>query len=407
MRPGVIHLRFLCGAIFGLAALSVALSAWAQSPPPVRFATPIATQPPPIIATPPGAPPGYWAAPPVTPAPYGAAPYGAPYGAAPYGSVPPPVYGAPGLDPRFSQGPNALVPGWSTPPVASPYCDPAPASTWAGCYRLITGASLEYTWLHGEDGRDLDINDFDASVTAALPIFPNPNHPLLVSPGFGFHLWQGPSLPEAGIADLPGNAYDAYIDFTWRPQLSELLAFELAFRPGVYSDFEQFNSDAFRLQGRGVAYLRVTPTLQLAAGAAYLDRLDIKLLPVGGFVWTPHERARYEVVFPKPKLARYMFTSWTNTEWWIYATGEYGGGSWSIERAAGFDDRIDINDIRVALGLEFKPSPAIDGARVFGRGFVAYLEGGYVFEREILYESGMPAEFELPDTFMVRGGLRF
>jgi hypothetical protein len=396
VRLGVRHLRLVCGAIFGLAALLVGISAWAQGPA-VRFPTPIAQAPPPIITSP--APPAWPAAPPpVVASPYGTVP--------PYGAVPPPVY-APGLDPRFGQGPGALVPSWPAP--ASPYCEPSTGMTWEGCWKLITGASIEHTWLHGEDGRDLEINDTDVSVTAALPIFPNPNHPLLVSPGFALHLWSGPQTmaPAPGEADLPGQAYDAYLDFTWRPQLGEMLAFEVAFRPGIYSDFDTFNSDSFRLQGRGVAYLRVTPTLQIAAGAAYLDRLDIKLLPVGGVIWTPHERARYEIIFPKPKLARYMFTSWTNTEWWFYATAEYGGGSWTIERAALFDDRIDINDIRVALGLEFKPAPAIDGTRIFGRGFTAYLEAGYVFEREILYESDMPTEFELPDTFMLRAGLRF
>jgi hypothetical protein len=36
-----------------------------------------------------------------------------------------------------------------------------------------------------------------------------------------------------------------------------------------------------------------------------------------------------------------------------------------------------------------------------------HFEVGYVFDREVLFRSGMPAEFNPDDTFMVRGGINF
>jgi hypothetical protein len=113
-------------------------------------------------------------------------------------------------------------------------------------------------------------------------------------------------------------------------------------------------------------------------------------------------------VFPKPKISKYLLTSARSNDWWCYLTAEYGGGSWTIERAAGFNDRIDINDIRVMAGLEILPAQAADGTQpTFGRRLMMYFEGGYVFEREIVYDSQIPPTFRLPDTFMLRAGARF
>ena len=114
---------------------------------------------------------------------------------------------------------------------------------------------------------------------------------------------------------------------------------------------------------------------------------------------------RWDIYFPRPKLANYA-TTIANTEVWWYVGGEYGGGSWTIQHPAGtaffagfpvaipaVSDRIDINDIRVFLGLDFtRPS-----------GFTGFVEGGYVWRREIVYVSAVP-DLELEDTFMLRAG---
>ncbi len=411
-----------------VAALVVRASA--QTPPRVQLpmGQPAAPLGAPALPTAPAYPPGY--APPYGAAPYGAPPAGqgggifsVPPGATPGAYAPPaamgapPGYGAYTPDPRFTQGPSSMFP-------PAPYGNPYPGGTdyyntpdggVSQYTKFIQGITLEHTWLAGDDLLDLDQNDTDIAVTFALPIFPNPKNPLYVSPGFGLHLWDGPAFPDSFPADLPSQAYDAYLDVTWRPQFNEVFGMELAMRPGIYTTFNSINSQSFRVQGRAIGFVRLSPSWQLALGAVYLDRLDVKLLPAGGLIWTPNEKNRLEFLFPKPKLSRYLMTAWTNTEWWIYATAEYGGGSWTIERSAdtdpavaGMDDQIDINDIRVMLGMEFKPTQSIDGnlppAR---RAYVGYFEVGYAFEREILYRSGVPDELNLPDTYLFRGGIRF
>ena len=57
-------------------------------------------------------------------------------------------------------------------------------------------------------------------------------------------------------------------------------------------------------------------------------------------------------------------------------------------------DRIDINDIRVGAGLEWTGP----------RGLTGFVEGGFVFEREVFYVVNPADNFNPGDTFMVRGG---
>jgi hypothetical protein len=66
-------------------------------------------------------------------------------------------------------------------------------------------------------------------------------------------------------------------------------------------------------------------------------------------------------------------------------------------RRATRDDRIDYNDIRVSGGIEWETQTFIRG----------HIEVGYVFDRELVFESGAPPNFSLDDTFMIRGGVDF
>ncbi|MEX0713859.1 MAG: hypothetical protein WD278_16085 [Pirellulales bacterium] len=275
-----------------------------------------------------------------------------------------------------------------------PCADPSlPAST-----RLFQGYYVEHTWLAGDDGTDLDINSTDLGATFAFPFLYNAA-PILVTPGFTFHFLDGPeSVPFPGFpgsADLPPQLYDAYLDTSWRPQITPWLGADLGVRIGVYSDFQEVNSDSVRLLGRGLAIFTFSPRWQAAAGIWYLDRMRVKLLPAGGLIWTPNTDTRFEMLFPNPKLAQRL-TTWGNADIWGYVAGEYGGGNWTIERVGGAPDEIDYNDLRLILGVEALRYQAMRG----------YFEIGYVFDREIIYRSGTPT-VEPDDTVMLRFGLSY
>lgn len=163
------------------------------------------------------------------------------------------------------------------------------------------------------------------------------------------------------------------------------------------------DSDAIRLTGVGLGWLRLTPTATLKFGIEYLDRVDIKLFPAGGLFIQPTPDLKMNLYFPRPKVA-WRFPNLNNYEVWGYAGAEYGGGSWSLERDRGaafgtVDNRVDINDIRTFIGLEW----------LGPRGITGFFEGGYVFERELVIDlQVLPNErVPLSDSFMLRSGIAF
>ena len=321
------------------------------------------------------------------------APLGAPPPTVPYNTTPPPP-GPPATSPLY---PNGM-----------PYQFQAPSTEgyYATTQKLLQELSAEFTWLYGKqtDPKDLGITRVELSTTLAFPMLYNIETPLLVTPGFAFNWLTGPLSNPADVPrgpDLPPRLYDAYLDFGWYPRVNQWLGAELGVRVGVYSDFDHVTDDSVRILGRGLASVTLSPTLDILFGVVYLDRLDIKILPAGGVYWRPTPEWDAYLVFPNPKVRKYWATT-GNTKWYWYGAGEYGGGSWTVDRpAAGVNpelgDQIDINDIRVIGGVEFETQAQIRG----------HFEVGYVWDREILFRSGQPGPFSLDDTVMLRAGIDF
>ena len=415
--------QLACIATTALAVWSCAGMLLAQQPIQFPSGTPApAPTTPGVITQPQFGPPAASRAPTLNPTPYagGAVPFD------PYSSSGAPAYSfwnsAPPSNTTgvFAQPQGGVYgstsPLVNQPPPISPYLGPglAPPPTGpvqpqaifpngmfgdsqfdvANSIRFIQDLRLRHTYLGGgDDDTDLGINDTEAAVTFTLPNFLTTGQPLFISPAFALHLWDGPAnLP----ADLPGNAYSAYLDFQWTSDPNLQIGAELGFRLGVYSDFQTLTSDSLRIQGLALGTARLTPTLTLKAGVVYLDRNDIKILPAGGLLWTPTPQVRFDIFFPQPKLAAYL-TTVGRFEVWGYVAGEYGGGAWTIERTAGFTDRIDINDIRVSAGLEWTGP----------QGLMGFVEVGYVFEREVVYVVTPGDTFSPDDTYMIRAGIAF
>lgn len=314
-----------------------------------------------------------------------------------------PVQPAPLTSPAYPQYPQYPQTG---PPSLYPHGIAAPghypSMGGAGPYvKLFNQPGIDYTWLAGSSGRELDINDIDVHVTAAIPGFLWSNYPLYVTPGFRMSLWQGPSGVFPAGYDMPARAYSGYLGFMWNPRLHDMphLGADLYFEPGVHSDFRAFDTDSFRFRGMGLGVLQLTPSVAIKVGVAHLDRVKVKMLPAGGIVWTPNPQTEFNILFPNPKL-RHYWTTVGNTDIWWFLAGEYGGGSWSIEHLTGANDRVDINDIRIGGGIEW----------IAPGGLTSYIEAAYVFRRELIFASP-PAPgvrgFGLKNTFMLRGGFHF
>ena len=333
----------------------------------------------------------------------------------PYGN---PLLGAPPVDLPYQVAPqlgHPILPQnapFAAPPVpqqgGSIYPSGLPFQWESGAYqyqnsdghvarlqRLLRQISFEHTWLYGGSKPDqLEINRTELSATFGVPIFYNPDTPLLITPGFAFN-WLGG--PASVAANLPPRVYDAYLDSAWHPRLTDWLHADLGLRTGVWTDFNAVNSDSIRILGRGVGVLTFTPQLDFHLGVWYLDRNRVKLLPAGGVHWRPGSIWDIYMVFPNPKIRRRSITV-GSSQWWIYFAGEYGGGRWTVQGLGGVSDEIDYNDIRIIYGIEWETQSQARG----------HVEIGYVFDREILYDrTGAPPKLSLDDTVMVRAGVDF
>ncbi len=419
--------RLIC-ALATLGWALVASSALAQR---VQFASPVESQAAataPVVTSPPTATFVQPSAPvspyPSMPAPAATGPQGATLGAPTTPTYTPPQgYAAPGpVAPGAAvQPPPANWDPYATPgtTTAAPLMqqDPClqsamPAVTMASMQKFLQHVDFQYDWFAGHNGQDrheeLGINDLELSATFALPLFHNSQTPLLLTPGFAVHYWEGPlSLePPDPVPDLPPQTYDAYLDAAWNPQITTWLGAELDTRLGVYSDFKSVTNQAIRFTGKGVGVLTFSPSIKMKLGVWYLNRNVVTLLPAGGICWTPNPDVYFNILFPNPKVGKRL-TTMGNTEWWIYMSGDYGGGCWQITRENGLSpdpygtngmhDTFDYNDIRVALGLEFKTLKQFNGM----------FEIGGAFDRGVVYRSGLPRAYYPNNTVYLRTGMSY
>ncbi|TWT98018.1 hypothetical protein Pla108_21730 [Botrimarina colliarenosi] len=339
--------------------------------------------------------------------------YGAPLGPPPTGSLP------------YSYAPPAVqsAPAWGAPSApAYDYAAPPPPAGLSGegtplgwqpgsyGYQQADGSTVtwrqflarlrfEHTLLLGDNTSNaFGMNRTEVASTFAVPIGSSVETPLLITPGFAFNWFDGPESDPAAVPrgpDIPPRAYDAYVDFAMNPRFTPELGAELGFRTGVWTDFSEVNTDSIRLLGRGLGVVSVTPQFEVLAGVVYLDRLRVKLLPAGGVRWRPSPDWDLYLVFPNPKIRRTWFST-GSADWWWYVAGEYGGGSWTVDRA-GLGDRIDYNDLRAVFGVEWQTPRQATG----------HFEIGYAFDRELVFESGEPSRTGVDDAVMFRAGIGF
>ncbi|MDR1957655.1 MAG: hypothetical protein LBQ54_01170 [Planctomycetaceae bacterium] len=331
-----------------------------------------------------------------------------------YGSIAPGIYWtqAPGTAPGYAPI-NAASPVTSPPPAnpavldpyatpgGGPYFTPPPASggtaspdfssnmshTYSEMKRMLDKITFEYYYAPNTGSQPLGINDLKLQSRFAFPCQHLGNTMVYVTPSFGLTLFNADDQKNVKIRD---QAYSAWLDAGIEPVLNEQVRFDLWARFGVFSDLRKVDGNSLRLLGRGNVYVKLNPRMEVAVGVVYLNRERVKLLPSGGLLWRPNDTVEWRLVFPDPKVARKLAQR-NNTEWWGFARADYGGNCWSFKTEEG-TQRIDYNDIRVSLGLEFRnPTTACaDG----------FFEIGGLFSRE-LYSAGQ--KYYSPSTSLFLG----
>ncbi len=198
--------------------------------------------------------------------------------------------------------------------------------------------------------------------------------------GVGIHFLSGPVT-----TDMPPRAYDFSLAYQHRDRLGAF-GYDVAVSVMASSDFEGSAREGIRFPCHAVGFLSMSPTTDLVFGVDYLDRGDVKLLPVGGLIVVPHPDLRLEFVFPRPR-AVFRLTGQNQ----LYVAGELGGNTWAIERTTLVDDLATYRDLRVCVGLQ----------TVDADGDVTAIEVGYLFDRRLEYGTG-DGDVSLNDTAMIR-----
>ena len=266
-----------------------------------------------------------------------------------------------------------------------------PPGVRAGVFQKL---QFSGTWIPQLEDDSLGIIDGEAGVVFGLP-FPRPMTPLLITPRFAIHSFDGPVVP-----DLPGQVYDAELEFRHLRRFGEgPWAMSAAVTLGQYSDFDSGDADAFRITGQAFGVYERVPGKKWVFGIVYLNRPGLRVIPAAGLMWQPWPDLKIDAILPRPRIAWRLpgFTEGQEDERWVYLGGEFGGGVWSIRRPlSGTQDLLTYNDYRIVAGYERK---------IIG-GMSRRFEAGYIFGRELEFASATP-DVTLDDSFFLRVGLQY
>lgn len=289
-----------------------------------------------------------------------------PGGAAPIAS-PQPIYPA---TPEPGQGESLLPPG-----------------TRDGVFQKV---KFTATYMPQLQSDSLGWTDLRGEVVFGLPFFTRET-PIVITPAYELHFLDRPA-----DLDLPPRLNDITIDFHHFRRIGDGWIIDLAVTPGLYADDHSLDeSDAIRVNGRGMGIYEASPQLKYLLGAAYWNGLENPVVPIAGVVYTPDDDRSYDFVFPRPKFSWRLPNSPVpgTDEYWFYIMAEFGGAIWAIDQN-GSPETFSYRDWRALMGFEHKIIGDVSRR----------IEFGYVFNRHVDFSDG-PQDAHIDDTLLVRVGL--
>jgi len=241
---------------------------------------------------------------------------------------------------------------------------------------------------------DVEVFEFDGDLPIARPL--SNGDVFTFTPQFDMRLFDGPASPP-GRSGFPNDLYRFGWDFSyaWKDPAGAWSG-ELAFNPSINSDFEKsLTIDSVNWDARGIAFFQASPTLTVALGALYWDRVDDRILPYAGVIWLPDDRWELRLVFPEPRISYFMGHLWGKPTW-LYGRAEYDVEAYEVEAPEGRQNQLEMSDWRILFGARKEQG--------WGQTF---LEAGWVFDRKVRYADAAAPGFNIGEAFIFRGGLRF
>lgn len=267
--------------------------------------------------------------------------------------------------------------------------------------RFWDSFSVNYVYIpRGSKSSGLGINEFDLNGRFALPckLIPHVNDNSAsgywyLAPSFKLNLWDGPEGTPKNRHNMPAKTFDTGLAVGMKPQLTKDFGLDVWAKIGIASSFQKITSKAIYIRGRAAGTLQINDQIKAIGGVIYYDRNRYKLLPTAGVEWRPNSDNIWYLVFPDPRLSRFL-KKINETDWWGHIQGNIGGGRWLI-KDEGRTFNVDYNDYRIGLGISFESPAKITGMFEVGGAFgrelysdgaawskpksMVYLKGGFAY----------------------------
>lgn len=224
---------------------------------------------------------------------------------------------------------------------AAEFIDPAALGFGAPAFTLDTTYQSTLDYDRGENGLEM------LEMRAVLPLGKWERGDLLIGVGvdYGWHHVDFGGREGLGTKDL--HAVKARLSLAWRPQESKWWALGFV-APGMASDFEAVNAEAFTISGLGLLGYRWSERLDLAAGVYASYGLDeTTVMGAIGFIWRPNNQWIVQATPPVVAIG------WQpNTDWTLALVAYPGGGSWEVAETESGVRQVELDLWRVAASVE-------------------------------------------------------
>ncbi|GAB5444923.1 MAG: hypothetical protein Fues2KO_52720 [Fuerstiella sp.] len=314
------------------------------------------------------------------------------------------------FSPPIAADPFAPTPGYA--PGAAPY---APYQPYSGAGPMVSpygsqqpfavqGANsmqpyqpgwhprLEIEWLPSTDvnpSANGDLEQFGVNYDLAYTGPFMPGWIVTWTNQFRLRNWDG---PQAGPG-LPGKAFRFGVDLEVETPHAGPFAMSFAVTPSLNTDFDQSpGSSSFQLDGRGMFIFQLDRAWSMVLGAGYWDRVNDRVIPYAGFVYRD-EYWEWRILYPESTISLFLGNGATGASW-MYIRAEYNVEAFEVRTAAGIDE-VELEDYRATLGLRTDTGMSS-----------WFIEGGWVFEREVEYATST-ASFRPQTGFIARTGWRY
>ena len=175
------------------------------------------------------------------------------------------------------------------------------------------------TWIPQLDDDGLGWTDLRSEIVFGLPFFTRET-PILITPSYELHFLDRPE----GV-DLPPRLHDLVIDFNhfrrvtnnWIANIASVARLSM---PTITASIRMMHC---RINGRAVAIYDPTPEWKGVLGVTYVNGGWAKIVPIAGVVYEPNDDVKYELVFPRPRVAWRLPNSPVpgRDEFWFYVLG--------------------------------------------------------------------------------------